>query len=83
MDLVREIAEELVGSYTWPDPRAVTVEVAEGVVTLCGRLPRRSQVETLVRLVQSVDGVVRVDRELRYEVDDVAPPPVPAMPLRY
>jgi hypothetical protein len=44
---------------------------------------RRSQIDTLVRLVQSVEGVVRVDAQLRYEVDDVTPVPALAMPLRY
>jgi CBS-domain-containing membrane protein len=82
-EIHREIVEELIGSYTWPDPRAVTVEVTKGAVALYGRLPRRSQIDTLVRLVQSVDGVVRVDAQLRYEVDDMTPLPAPVMPLRY
>ena len=50
---------------------AVQVHVAEGVVTLDGLLARRSQVDTAVRVVAALPGVVAVHNDLRYGIDDV------------
>ncbi len=57
----------------------VQVEVRDGVVRLRGRVERRGQVATLVRDVQAVDGVVEVDDQLTWRIDDrmtTAPRPV-------
>lgn len=59
----REVFERVLGL----DPAGVDVEVAGGVVTLSGTLPRRRDVEIAVRLAQAVDGVVEVVDRLRYE----------------
>ena len=47
----------------------VQVEVRDAVVSLRGQVERRSQVATLVRRVQAVDGVVEVDGRLGWRID--------------
>ncbi|WP_328946450.1 CBS domain-containing protein [Streptomyces sp. NBC_00250] len=56
---------------------AVDVHVLDGVVTLAGRVRRRSQALMLVRLAESVDGVVAVVDRLTFHEDDT-PPAAPA-----
>ncbi|MFD8971386.1 CBS domain-containing protein [Streptomyces sp. NPDC059593] len=49
---------------------AVDVHVLDGVVTLAGRVRRRSQVLMLVGLAERVDGVVAVVDRLSFQEDD-------------
>jgi osmotically-inducible protein OsmY len=55
-------------------PSALTVEVAEGRVTLSGTVERKSLIPITVRLCDSVDGVVEVVDRLRFDHDDTADP---------
>jgi CBS domain-containing protein len=60
-------------------PGDVHVEVRDGVVSLRGEVDRRSQAVALVRHVQAVEGVVEVDDQLTWRIDDqikTAPWPV-------
>ncbi|MCQ4082051.1 CBS domain-containing protein [Streptomyces sp. RB6PN25] len=66
-----EITEDVVVRTLRESPSAVHVEVKNGQVTLGGSVARRSLVPVLVRLCQSVDGVVRVEEHLGYERDDL------------
>lgn len=60
-DLHRQIARELL-----TDLPHVRIQVDQGVVTLRGTVPTHAAVERLVRAVEDVEGVVRVDaRSLR------------------
>jgi CBS domain-containing protein len=52
------------------DPERFHVEVADGIVTLHGRIGRRSLAPALLGLVRTVGGVVRVDARLAWDVDD-------------
>lgn len=52
-------------------PGAVDVRADAGVVTVDGELERRARVDTTVRAVQALPGVVGVRNNLRYLVDDV------------
>ncbi|MBT2368978.1 CBS domain-containing protein [Streptomyces sp. ISL-10] len=65
-----EIVEDVLAGTLGVSPAAVTVEVEEGRVTLSGTLERKSLVRVVVRLCQSVDGVVDVVDRLFYENDD-------------
>ncbi|MFF8841960.1 CBS domain-containing protein [Streptomyces sp. NPDC015127] len=67
-----EIVEDVLGGTLGVSPAAVTVQVDEGRVTLSGTLERRSLVRVVVRLCQSVDGVVDVVDRLAYAQDDTA-----------
>ena len=59
-----EVTETVLGRTLGLPPDAVDVRVAEGVVTLKGRLDRAGELPVLLRLVQQVDGVVSVVDEL-------------------
>lgn len=51
----------------------VDVQVHEGVVTLTGKVQRRSLAQEIVRLTNAVDGVVAVVDRLGYRRDDTVP----------
>ncbi|GAA4931661.1 CBS domain-containing protein [Streptomyces coeruleoprunus] len=65
-----EILEDVVTRTLGLPPSALTVDVNDGTVTLSGTLERRSLVPIVVRLCETVDGVVDVDDRLTYEEDD-------------
>ncbi len=65
-----EIVGELVERTLWLEPGTVDVAVAAGHVRLAGRLQTRSDAGLLERLVARVAGVVAVESELGWIVDD-------------
>jgi CBS domain-containing protein len=69
--LAEEISKDVLRESLWIDGEAVQVAVADGVVTLTGTVPRRSDADIAVRLVQAQPGVVGVVDQLRYEFDDI------------
>ncbi|MCZ4124963.1 CBS domain-containing protein [Streptomyces sp. H39-S7] len=79
-----EIVSDVLGRMLQIAEGAVQVQVREGVVTLRGRLGRRSQGMLVVWLSKGVDGVVSVHDLLAFDADDapVLPEPVtlPAAP---
>jgi CBS domain-containing protein len=64
------VMEEVVKRCLWEEPEYGTVDVADGVVTLGGRLRLRSLIPIVVRLTAAIDGVVGVVDELTYVQDD-------------
>lgn len=70
-ELVDQITREVLGGAA-ADVGAVRVDAEDGVVTLRGRVPRRSLVRDAVRLAGAVDGVVRVVDRLTFTRDDTA-----------
>jgi CBS domain-containing protein len=73
-DIRREVRDDVLLRTLWidPDHDNITVEVANGVVTLGGTLDRRSTIGLVVGFVQSVAGVVDVVNHLSYHYDDRA-----------
>ncbi|MCC9306110.1 CBS domain-containing protein [Kitasatospora sp. RB6PN24] len=65
-----EINHDVLGQTLWLAPGEVQVAVHEGVVTLTGRLPRRSLVPIAEQLCRAVDGVVAVHQTLTWTEDD-------------
>jgi CBS-domain-containing membrane protein len=65
-----EVEHDLVRGKLGIPAGEVQVEVRGGVVALRGELERRSQLAALVRQVQAVEGVVAVDAQLGWRVDD-------------
>ncbi|MFD8288468.1 CBS domain-containing protein [Streptomyces lavendulae] len=59
-----EILEDVLTRTLHLAPSAVTVEVDDGLVTLSGTVPQPGLLPVVVRLCQSVDGVVSVDNRL-------------------
>ncbi|MFK0237816.1 CBS domain-containing protein [Streptomyces vinaceus] len=59
-----EIVEDVLTRILHLAPSAITVDVDDGTVTLSGTVPRTELLPIIVRLCQSVDGVVAVDSRL-------------------
>ena len=70
--LHREIVEDIILGDLLVGPNRFDVHVEDGVVVLQGRCERRSLIPTVVRAVADVEGVVRVENRLGYDVDDLA-----------
>lgn len=74
--IAEEVRGEIVG-YLFPAPTdAVRVEVADGVVTLAGRIADTSRVPVAGRLVRAVEGVVDVTWDLDTPPTRRAEPPL-------
>ncbi|MCH0565721.1 MULTISPECIES: CBS domain-containing protein [unclassified Streptomyces] len=69
-DIRDEVIEEVLVGTLWLAPRSVDVSVTEGVVTLSGRLERRSETEIAVSMTRQIDGVVGVVGDLTWNLDD-------------
>jgi CBS domain-containing protein len=53
-------------------PPGVSAEVTDGIVTLRGELPRKSDVGIAVEFTRRVDGVISVENTLTYAKDDTS-----------
>jgi CBS domain-containing protein len=73
-ELHAEIVEDVIFGDLFMGPDRFDVHVRDGVVILQGRCERRSLIPTVVRAVAAVDGVVRVENRLGYDVDDLSLP---------
>ncbi|WP_461026089.1 BON domain-containing protein, partial [Streptomyces sparsus] len=69
-EIRREVINEVLVHALWLPPQHLRVDVGNGVVTLTGTLPRRSEIRVAERLTERVDGVVSVVADLGYEEDD-------------
>jgi CBS domain-containing protein len=69
----REIMDDVIVGDFLMDPARFFIHVDDGVVVLQGRVERRSLIPYLVRTVHGVEGVVRVENRLTFDVDDVEP----------
>jgi CBS domain-containing protein len=65
-----EIREDIVCRLLFLDPAAVRVSVKDGVVSLSGELENRTEAHLLEELTRRLDGVIRVDSQVTFEVDD-------------
>ncbi|WP_309505138.1 CBS domain-containing protein [Streptomyces sp. KM273126] len=73
-EIRRQVTEDVMA---WPPnlpPPPVVVHVRDGMVTLEGRLERRSDIPVAVRSTWRIEGVVGVVNSLTYRIDDVHPP---------
>lgn len=73
-EIERDVLQDTVGLA----PTQVSVGVAGGRVTLQGVIESRSLIPIIVRLCNSVDGVVGVSDHLSFRVDDVGRTPLGA-----
>jgi CBS domain-containing protein len=65
-----EVRDQVILREFMMDPARFVVRVEDGVVRLQGSCERRSLIPPLVRAVHGVEGVVRVDNRLAYDLDD-------------
>ncbi|GAB1516928.1 CBS domain-containing protein [Actinophytocola sp. KF-1] len=76
-DAIRaDIEEHVFKKGMWLFPGSLTVEVAEGVATVDGSVERRTTALVAGQLVQAVAGVVAVQNNVRYEMDDTVTSPL-------
>jgi CBS domain-containing protein len=76
----REILDEVIVGQFMMDPDRFFIQVHQGVAVLEGRAERRSLLPLLIRAVHGVEGVVRVEDRLAYDVDDRDADPVMVSP---
>ncbi|GAA2899262.1 CBS domain-containing protein [Streptosporangium fragile] len=69
-DVAGEVREEILGHSLWVEPNDAAVTVANGIVTLTGRMHRRSDAQLVARMTRRVNGVVDVIDRLEWDVDD-------------
>ncbi len=74
----REIMDDVIVGQFAMDPNRFLVHVDDGVVVL-GKAERRSLIPFLVTATRAVEGVVRVENQLSFDVDDLNP----GMPMAY
>lgn len=74
-ELERLVREEILAKTAfWLEPDAFEVSVRAGVVHLAGRVERRSLADTIVDVTRALGGVVGVESDLTWEIDDVDGP---------
>ena len=66
-----EIREDLIRRVLFIDPDAIEVSVAGGVATFRGEIGTRNEARLLEELARRLDGVMRVDNELSWRLDDI------------
>jgi CBS domain-containing protein len=76
----REIRDEVIVGEFMMDPDRFFIQVHDGVVILEGRVERLSLLPWVVRAVHGVEGVVRVEDRLAYDLDDIDAGPLMAYP---
>jgi CBS domain-containing protein len=54
----------------WVDVSQVDIDVRDGVVSLAGKVERRSECDLVTRWAATVDGVISVTNRLEFEYDD-------------
>ncbi len=70
-EILDEIEGELIGRVLWIDPRRVEIKSTNGNVVLRGRLETRSDAELLAEFTTRVDGVVSVENDLEFDIDNL------------
>lgn len=69
----REILDDVIVGQFMMAPSRFFIHVDGGEVVLQGQVERRSLIPHLVRAIHDVEGVVRVENRLAYDIDDVEP----------
>jgi CBS domain-containing protein len=69
-----DISRDVLSLYLGTNPVLVQVDVTDGVVRLTGELERRSMLAAALRAVRAVDGVIDVESQLGYAIDDIRLP---------
>jgi hypothetical protein len=78
--IAEEVTQRILRRTLMVRPHAVEVTVADGIVTLTGRISRRSTALAAVGLTEAVAGVTGVVDRLRFDTDDTARTPAPRPP---
>ena len=65
-----EIREDLLRRVLFVDPDDISVDVTNGVVTFSGEIGTRNEARLLAELARRLDGVIKVDTDLTWRLDD-------------
>ena len=76
-ELARTIREDVLLRILWLDPAQFSVGVTDGVASIGGRVERRSTAEMVERAVTMVPGIVDVEPDLSWTIDDSHASPTP------
>ncbi|MEU8363775.1 CBS domain-containing protein [Nonomuraea sp. NPDC048882] len=68
--IAAEVRDDVLDRSLWVDTGDVRVDVLQGVVTLSGRMERRTEAAIAVRMTGRVNGVVDVVDRLTWKTDD-------------
>lgn len=69
-ELIRTIRDEVLLRILWIDPDAFEVTVDNGEASISGHAERRSTAEIIEETVRMVPGIVAVNAEIRWSLDD-------------
>jgi CBS domain-containing protein len=70
LELAGVIRKDILERSLWIEPHEIELSVSRGIVSVKGAVDRRSTAEVLEELVGRVDGVVAVDADLTWRLDD-------------
>lgn len=70
----RQIIRDVLLEYLGTNPVLVHVDVTDGVVKLTGEVERKSMLAAVLPAVRAVDGVIDVEAQLSYAIDDTRLP---------
>lgn len=76
---IRAEIEAMVPRIPGADPRRLAVAVCDGIVIISGRVEYRSAARRLVAAARQAEGVIQVDDQLSYDINDWYPV-LPASP---
>lgn len=69
-DLARTIREDILLRTLWLDPVLFTVSVTNGAASIVGHVERRSTAELIYQVVGMVPGIMTVQAEVSWSLDD-------------
>jgi CBS domain-containing protein len=69
-EILGSVRDDVIRRTLWLDPSAFTIAVEDGVVRIGGVVDRRSTARILAKLIALVDGVVDVQSQIEWELDD-------------
>lgn len=70
----QEVSRDVLLGYLGTNPVLVHVDVTDGVVSLTGEVERKSMLADVLPAVRAVDGVIDVEAQLSYAIDDTRLP---------
>jgi CBS domain-containing protein len=75
-ELAETVRQDVLLRSLWLDPAAFTVDVHDGRVSISGPVDRRSMAEMIEKFVRMMPGVVDVDADITWSLDDseIKPP---------
>jgi CBS domain-containing protein len=79
-ELARTIRDEVLLRTLWLDPAMFTIVVADGVVSISGGVERRTTADMIGRALRMVPGIVDVQADVTWWLDDSRREPSPGGP---